>query len=159
MEGVGGMRRECRAGVSRPSGGRLTDPERHLVRVISARGCVAPTGEVTGSLTNPVGSDHRHGARGYIWCPTWGPSSYSCCLKRPALDGNATVPIRNSQDHSEFAPSYSCRAPYADGCDEALTSIFAGAIDDKKKQHSGSCYIMADEEIRVILKMQPQMKT
>jgi len=64
-EGVGEMRREPRAGVSRPSGGRLTDPEMHLVRVTSARGCVAPTGEVTGSLNNPVGLDHRHGAHSY----------------------------------------------------------------------------------------------
>jgi len=65
VEGVGGMRREPRAGVSRPSGERLTDPQVHLVRVTSARGCVAPTGEVMGSFNNPVGLDHRHGARGY----------------------------------------------------------------------------------------------
>ena len=64
-EGAGGMRHGCRAGVSRPSGGRPTDLERHLARVTSARGCVAPTGEVTGKLSNPVGLDHRRGAHSY----------------------------------------------------------------------------------------------
>jgi len=33
--------------------------------VTSARGCVAPTGEVTGNLSNPVGLDHRRGAHSY----------------------------------------------------------------------------------------------
>ena len=65
-EGAGGMRHGRRAGVSRPSGGRSTDLERHLARVTSARGCVAPTGEVTGNLSNPVGLDHRRGAHSYI---------------------------------------------------------------------------------------------
>ena len=64
-EGAGGMWHGRRAGVSRPSGGRPIDPERHLVRVISARGCVAPTGDVTGDLNNPVGLDHRQGAHSY----------------------------------------------------------------------------------------------
>ena len=65
-EGAGGMRHGRRAGVSRPSGGRPTDLERHLARMTSARGCVAPTGEVTGNLSNPVGLDHRRGAHSYI---------------------------------------------------------------------------------------------
>ena len=64
-EGAGGMRHGRRAGVSRPSGGRPTDLERHPAGVTSARGCVAPTGEVTGNLSDPVGLDHRRGAHSY----------------------------------------------------------------------------------------------